>query len=459
MICCCFLMVVQGWGQCDTYFFSTYLKKGDSILNILEKGKKANYQKAMDFYNTAILICPDSAQKARNQINRVFEKIQQLRIEADSSKNIALKKTEEAEDSARAAREEREKSYINTLSNAPYKYVRLIRDGPRVLDQIRDSFDVKLLAYCNHLDSLQKPLDTLPGIREEYKGLMDALYFNNDLYEKVYYGLRSHDAETIALNPDMSGKAGQQAGFNTRYLNGGHDRIHLNDTAGIVLINSDTLPSRQKISAFCVSDSLSMIYCATEDHLITAYHLGPNGKITDLKDTIAMGTIVTALHFDEESRIIFFGTISGDLGFIRYHDTAGRRNQPVYDIENSLGSKITAVELFKQTGLSFFLATAIDRKAVVYKVDSNFLKPGHKFSGNFLPPNQQIEEIGHARYLYGEGKVLLSTKTRTGKEGTEITYLWNPFSKEILEQFKVLMKKVKREAYDREMMAPENKFY
>jgi hypothetical protein len=76
------------------------------------------------------------------------------------------------------------------------------------------------------------------------------------------------------------------------------------------------------------------------------------------------------------------------------------------------------------------LAAGFDGKAVVYKVDSNFLVEGYKFSGNILPePKNELGNILHARFDKKEKQVMMET-TKNAQY-----YLWDPFTKSALEKY------------------------
>jgi len=195
------LMVnLEGWSQCDSPFYRKYISNGDSVLAVIKRrgGTAEVYKSAINHYNTAMLVCPDSAEQARRKILEVFKEIQKLKEQAIMASKDAFDQKTKAELATKGFK-------FSTWSNAPYKYVRLIRDGPEDVGKIKkDSFDIKLIAYCNHLDilgdSIKKYCDS--SSLADYNMLMDKLYFNNDLYEKVYYCLKSlNPDDTVALKP------------------------------------------------------------------------------------------------------------------------------------------------------------------------------------------------------------------------------------------------------------------
>ena len=55
-----------------------------------------------------------------------------------------------------------------------------------------------------------------------------------------------------------------------------------------------------------------------------------------LENRIATGVKITALDYNENGDIIYFGTVNGDIGFIKYK--SDNKNQPVF--QNSLYSKL-----------------------------------------------------------------------------------------------------------------------
>lgn len=435
------MLNLEGRTQCDSPFYRKYISKGDSVLKII-KGKKGgtadDYKAAINHYNTAMLVCPDSAEHARSKILEVFKEIQKLKEKAISSSNEAEKLKIKADSATYWFK-------VSTWSNAPYKYIRLIRDGPEDIEKIRtDSFDSKLIAYCYHLDilgdSIQKYCDSTSVA--DYNVLMDKLYFDNDLYEKIYYCLKSLNPEdTVALKPFK----GKRPDFGFKKITEG-DNIYTVELENRKIKTTKkgvkeilVPPSEHQFISFTLSTTLKRLFCATDDNYIFVYSFCDSIKPMLLKDeTIAMGSKITALDFKEDSSIIFFGTVKGDIGFIRYN--SDRKNQPVYDVENSLGSEITSIDFFtheieKDKPKTFLLATSLKNRSSVYELNSNYLTPNYKFSGNALP-RRGLGNINHAIFDFDCQKVIIETKKDDAKDPS--LWEWNPFSREILEGLKAV---------------------
>ena len=419
--------------------YNTAIGKGDSLY------KAGKFGEAIDLYLAAQAFNPLKKDTVKQNIKKVYTKITGLQKEADRQRDTAIILAHNLDSTNREIQKAKDSIYKITLSNAPYKYLRLIRDGPKDADKIKsDSFDIKLIVYCDHLDTLGKKIDSILATKDtitvnknEYNDLKEKLYYNNDLYEKIYYCFRSQEKEASVLD--------------TVKYSFGNTKI----TPVILANGKKVVPVAKAIRG-------NLSFLATEDNYILVSD--QSGETKKLRDAIAMGTRVTALDFDSTNSIIYFGTISGDIGFIRYGDTSARRNQPVYDEENALGSRITAMEVFKYQENNFLLATAEKGKAAVYKIDSNFLKPGNKFSGNFLPHNESIDKISNAKFDPSIDTLKNIVLQTTSISGTSVTYLWNPFAKTALEAYKISMRKIienNKENYDEKLcnMMANNKFY
>lgn len=426
----CFLMMLslQGFSQDTCKFFMRYIDIGNKKLN---NKFNPDFKAAINAFNTAMLHCPDRANEARERILYAFEKIDSLKKAADTArdyaieqKRIARKNENIANDERRNANRERFKadsirndSYKSTLSNAPYKYIRLVKDGPKDKDKIkRDSFDYKLIAYCNHLVSVKDSMNTkkMNTAIDTLNNLVENLYFNNDLYEKIYFCLDANGWKSSVL--DSSFKISGASLF--------AEKIKIKSLA-----EKRILPPGKKFTSAVLSKNQHLLFCATEDNYIVVY----NDNSSHAIDTIALGTKITALDYDDNSSTIFFGTVKGDIGFIRYNIDS--KNQPVYDFENSLGSQTTAIEFFKYKDTSFLLATGINSKAAVFELDSNYLVSNNKISANILP-DKEIGFINDAKFDAATHMVMLQT---TSKSGIQLMYSWNPFTYEILEKFKKLL--------------------
>ncbi len=439
-----FIIVInlEGWSQCDSPFYRKYISKGDSVLAIIKRkgGTAEVYKSAINHYNTAMLVCPDSAEKARVKILEVFKEIQKLKEQAVKASNEAFDQKTKAELATKGFK-------FSTWANAPYKYVRLILDGPEDVEKIKkDSFDLKLIAYCNHLDilgdSITKYCDSTS--LSDYNMLMDKLYYDNGLYEKVYYCLKSINPEdTVVLKP----YTGKRPGFNVKKFTDGNKNytVELEKKKISITRNSEkeilTPQSGQQFISFTLSPTLKRLFCSTDDNFIYVYSFFDSIKPKLLADeTIAMGSRITAMDFKEDSSVLFFGTVKGDIGFIRYN--SDRKNQPVYDVENSLGSEVTSIGFFthkigKDKPKTFLLATGQRSRSSVFELDSNYLTPNYKFMGNFLP-RRGLGNINHAVYDAECKKVIVETKRDDIKDPS--LWEWNPFSREILEGLKAVKK-------------------
>ncbi len=408
------------------FFLSSYeqtnydeaIGRGDTLLI------QGDYGKAIDLYLAAQAFNPLKKDFVKEKIQKVYTTVETLRKVATRQRDSLDTLSESLKRSNNEIQKKKDSIFSITISNAPYKYTRLIRDGPKDPDKIKtESFDIKLISYCDHLDSLGRIMDSIVAKKDaitidinEYDNLKEKLYYDNDLYEKIYYCFRSYGLEDSVFRKVDTEK----------YSFGGSE------------MNPVTLANGKKFTPVAMAKNADLMFYASDDNYI--FVCDQKGTTKTIRDTIAMGARVTALDFDSINRVIYFGTISGDIGFIRYNDTSQRRYQPVYDNENALGSKITALQVFKRDTGNFLLATAIDRKAAVYKIDGNFLKPGNKFSGNFLPPNQDISEINNGGFDVVSGKVMLLIKTK--KNDVPVSFSWNPFTYEILATYKNTMRSI-----------------
>ena len=75
---------------------------------------------------------------------------------ADIQKGIALNQKSLAENNKIEADKQRKIATRQNILTAPNEYARLIREVPTEATKIsKDTFDYKLIAYCNHLDNLE----------------------------------------------------------------------------------------------------------------------------------------------------------------------------------------------------------------------------------------------------------------------------------------------------------------
>jgi len=87
LILFCFLILnLAGLTQTNCPYYDKYIRIGDSIL---EKKGKADFKAAIYSYSTAMLHCPDSAQKARKKILEVFNAIEKLKTKAEHAEKIS----------------------------------------------------------------------------------------------------------------------------------------------------------------------------------------------------------------------------------------------------------------------------------------------------------------------------------------------------------------------------------
>jgi len=455
-----FLLNREGMAQSDSdsAFFNRYMQIGDEKFEKKKNRGEGEFYDAINAYNTAMLIYPEMADSARKRIKVVFDEIQRVSAENEKGKveiqrtlKEVVKARDAFEEQKKKAEEAREEFYLFNLANAPYKYVRLIRDGPKDADKIKKAnFDLNLIAYSNHLDSLRNILSDsltshqeqkISGAKLEYDHLRENLYYNNEFYEKIYYCLESNHLKGNILDDEL-----EQPGpdyFNVQYFRNGNDtfRISISEKEGAITGHSansgyDTLKrDGQSFTSFALSGKQRSLFCATDDNYIFVYSAGDSGDLT-IVDSIAMGAKVTALDFDESSNILFFGTGGGDIGFIEYNGNKSKY-QPVYSTENFLaGSLITAIDIFVKEDSTYLLAAGFDGKGVVYKIDGNNpVVPGNKFSGNILPnPKKDFGDILHAKFDEKSGRILIETSKDAH------FYLWDPFTESVLENYKKEMK-------------------
>ena len=321
-----FLFFLASYGQKN---YEEAIRKGDSLY---ENGK---YGEAIDIYLAAQAFNPLKKDSVKINIKKVYTKITGLQAKAD-------KATQDALDSAESAKKQRDKAdsltkvqILVTLSNAPYKYIRLIRDGPKDPERIKnEQFDLKLITYCNHLDILECLLDTIPDKKNEYAELKEKLYYNNDLYEKIFFAfssLEKGDNDLLQKAPEDKpdtyfDSASSGNGYLVNFVPGnGSISIQTKGANGTLQAPG----AGQKFTSFALSKNLPWLFCGTDDNYIYVYELKDESIPKQPIEKIPMGIKVTGLAFDEVNNIIYFGTASGDIGFIQYADTSGRRNQPV----------------------------------------------------------------------------------------------------------------------------------
>ncbi len=363
----------------------------------------------------------DSAAVAVNQ-REIAVRLKKI---ADVNATTAENSAKEAAKQRDTARQQKEKAEglkkvatDQSYKTAPSEYARLIREAPTTKKEIqKDTFDYKLVAYCMHLDKLK---DLINGTNdgkaiEKFNNLKDRLYYNNDLYEKIYACFET--APLSARDPVFARVTDNnyKANFERR-----PDKNRLQNKMAAEKPGTD-------IIAFLENTNDQLSICSTGDNWIYVY----DKNTLALKNKIPMGAKVTALSYDHESNIIYFGLESGDIGYIKYNKD--KKNQPVF--ENALGSKITAIQFFNYRDNSFLLAAAQRSKVVVYKLGKEEPFPDKKLLGNSLP-EKKLVEITDAKFDESKGKGMVYIKVRSIKTTKEIIYSWNPFTSSVLEEYK-----------------------
>src|SRR5206468_564803 len=130
---------------------------------------------------------------------------------ADSAKAYALVQQQIAfaqKDSADNARADavlqKDIAKKQTLKIAANEYARLIREGPSAGNNNYKEFydDDYLLAYIFHFDRLGNLV--APEDRGVYRSLQNKLYYNNDLYERVYEAFAEKKSVQTIIKEDNS---------------------------------------------------------------------------------------------------------------------------------------------------------------------------------------------------------------------------------------------------------------
>jgi len=335
----------------------------------------------------------------------------------------AKKQTELAKWNENQTKIEKDKAYNNSLKNAASVYARLIREGPYAKKEIQDSaFDFKLVAFTEHLDSLG-PL-ILKNIRNEYpdyKLLLEKLYYNNDLYEKIYTCLNFTSPNAKKVLFDMIPNSGK--------FSGDYD----SSNPAFKKIQSSLKSSGKKLIKIIENKKDKLIFCSTNDNWIYVYSKG-----SDIPDNkIAMGAMATAIDYSSDNRIIYFGLESGDIGFIRYDKD--KMNQPVF--ENTLNTPVTAVQYFtflSGQGINkgmlkhFLLVAGKKSKVVVYELADKDPVPDRRLLGNSLPEKTLLDVVNAK---FDAGKICIEVKS--SRPGSMPSYYsWNPFTAEAFEVYK-----------------------
>ena len=84
----------QGMAQCDTVKYRQLIKEGDGYLN----PAKPNYQKAMNAYSAAMIVCKEKIPEVQKKIITLFDKINQLKTRAELAEKKADSARKLAED-------------------------------------------------------------------------------------------------------------------------------------------------------------------------------------------------------------------------------------------------------------------------------------------------------------------------------------------------------------------------
>lgn len=400
----------------------------------------------------------DSLQKSENAVKLALAKehqsdsLRQLALrEAEASEKIAVQKQQEADSNAVVARQQTaetrsakdaaeallSKTQAQNKKIAANEYARLIREGPSEENRNKEEFYGRnyFLIYAHHFNQLERLI--VPEDKAGYALLKNKLYYNNDLYKRLYDAFElQHSNEALKKEgpPKPGFRLPEAAGEGPRAGLKKDDKGLLNTVTlgnGSTALAYTLAKKGQEFTAVAVSDKKKpQVFCATNDNFIYVF----NDKL-ERTDAIGMGTKVTALDFFEEDgkSIIYFGTASGYIGYILYD--VHKKNQPVF--ENKLETEITAIQLFKHSPgtksagrnaeETFLLAAGTGSGPKVYKLDDNSLKPDKLLYGNELPySKKKFGNITDARYDSKTARILLLTSTGL--------YSWNPFTDDLLDK-------------------------
>lgn len=391
----------------------------DSLSEVLKNSVSVNRQKNTTTIRdtTTISLISDSLLFERNRADSFLNIILRQRIKTDTN-YIINKKISDTVQHFRFVidsliYEKKKQSYKRASS----EYERLIAEGPETKNEIlKDSFDYKLIAYAMHFDTLQS-LIKITGdekLQDAYRKQKDRLYYDNILYKKTYASFETAD-DTKARQSIFS-----PVNYDTAFEE--------EDTTAAYKTVRKQLGN--KLLTLFQNKEDSRIVCATNDNWMYVFTPGKNPQ---QENKIPMGAKVTALYYDTEKQIIYFGLQTGDIGYIRYKKD--NKNQPVF--QNQLGSPITAIQLFKHTtpdgGTSFLLAAAKNSTVVVYKTDDNSLMPNKMLPGNTLP-EKKLGDVSNAKFDDRLQMILIKVNEPGDKK--EMTYAWNPFTDEILKKYR-----------------------
>ncbi len=400
-------------------------QKADSLRLIAEQAK------------TSAFLANDKAEVAKKSADSSATIAIEQKQLADSAAKVAIEQKRKADSSSKVANQEEfkaktaknneeslKKAAINqAYKNAPSEYARLIREGPLDKKSILSStFDFKLVAYTEHLEKLgnliaaTKDQDAIT----KYDNLQNRLFFNNDLYEKIYACLEN----TTTARKFVFDKTNISQGL---IFPGDLDSANSN----FEKVNKELQQAGKRIIKIVEDEKDEKVICSTDDNMLYVFSTAKN-TITR-ESVIPMGARVTAVDYNNTKNIIYFGLESGNIGFIRYNKD--KKNQPVF--ENALGTPITALQVFNTLvngeNKYFLLAAGKKSKAVVYELDENSLVPDKKLLGNSLP-EKNLGDVTNARFDENSKMVLI--RVRSPKSGSVNTFKWNPFTAIALEVYK-----------------------
>jgi len=351
-----------------------------------------DYPGAIKLYNAAKAFEPSMSNVVDDSIKSVFSLIIQQKKEAEALQIKAENAQGKAEALQKNAEKDRDKIRDQTLKIAANEYVRLIREGPSTENNNDKEFygNNYFLAYTAHIDTLENLVtDSIA-----FRALKNKLYYNNDLYQRLYENLAKIDTLEIIIKKDNPAVP-------------------------------DASTKREGFVSFTRSRNQHLQFGSTNSNFIIVFN-----SSNEKPDSIGMGTEVTALYFNDDDSIIYFGTISGYIGYIKYR--SDRKNQPIF--QNKLETEITAIQLFTRSQNNevdtFLLAAGKNSSPVVYNLNNVSLNPYARLIGNELPYEKKYGNIMGAEYQSETDRVRLFT--------TNGSYTWNPFTKEVLDKLKYI---------------------
>lgn len=391
-------------------------------------------------------------QKSNALVARDSARIAQAK--ADSSALNAQRSAAEAamqRDSAESERiravQLKKQALVNTYKSAPSEYARLIREAPTNPKEIYSGkLLVKVPAYAAHLDVLGQKIDSFaPEARVNYDNIIDRLYYNNELYEKVYACVKSiqyADSRAFLYRESISGIPPNEK------FKGDFDP----NKEVFSRINNEVKSQGKSIIKIIESPGSRRVLASTSDNRILVFNTD-NDQI-ELENSIPMGAQVTALDFNKEKSIIYFGLKTGNIGYILYSKDK-KRYQPKF--ENYLGSQIVALDLFQSNingkNLYFMLVAAEKSTVRLYKLEETSLRPDKNLFGNNLPETN-LGTLTGARFNPASKKIEIRSKSP--KSSAPIYSDWNPFTVLALEYYKSRLQNL---PYNEEKAFEETRIY